>query len=150
MKKILCTILVGLMLLSLTACGSDPKTKTVILTLEESGTTIDYKLEALDDVVQKITQISTVDCSSFSDEELSIIQSSAKEYASAYEAIEGVTYSIDIDSTNLVETITIDTTNTDSLQELSASGLLPIDGTADSISLEKTVENLKELGMTEK
>lgn len=150
MKKVLCTILASLIFFTFTACGSEPEEKCVILTSEEDGITMDYQLDALDDTVQKITQTTTIDCSSFTEEEISIITSSVDEYRAAYEAIEGVTYSLETIDTDLVETITIDTTNSDSLQELNDSGLLPIDGTADSISLEKTVENLKELGMTEK
>lgn len=148
MKKILCAVLTTCMLFALTACGSKPESKTVVLTYDLSGTTIDYQLDALDDTVQKITQVSTVDCSAYSDEDLSIILESADEYAASYEVIEGVTYSIEVEDSNLIETIVIDTTNLDSLQELSDSGLLPIDGDFDYISLEKTIENLESMGMT--
>lgn len=150
MKKLLCTILSGLILFSLAACGTEPEEKSVVLTLEEDGTTIDYQLDALDDTVQKITQTSSVDCSAFTEEELSSVLDSADEYTAVYEDLECITYSVEIVDTKLVETIIIDTTNSDSLQELSDAGLLPIEGSADTISLEKTVENLKELGMTEK
>lgn len=150
MKKVLCTILASLIFFTFTACGTEPEEKCVILTSEEDGMTIDYQLDALDDTVQMITQTTTIDCSSYTEEEISIITSSVDEYRAAYEAIEGVTYSLETIDTDLVETITIDTTNSDSLQELNDSGLLPIDGTADAISLEKTVENLKEDGMTVK
>lgn len=150
MKKVLCTILASLIFFTFTACGTEPEEKCVILTSEEDEITIDYQLDALDDTVQMITQTTTIDCSSFTEEEVSIITSSVDEYRVAYEAIEGVTYSLETIDTDLVETITIDTTNSDSLKELNDSGLLPIEGTADTISLEKTVENLKELGMTVK
>lgn len=150
MKKVLCTILASLIFFTFTACGTEPEEKCVILTSEEDGMTIDYQLDALDDTVQMITQTTTIDCSSYTEEEISIITSSVDEYRAAYEAIEGVTYSLETIDTDLVETITIDTTNSDSLKELNDSGLLPIDGTADAISLEKTVENLKEDGMTVK
>ena len=147
MKKILCAILTGLMLLSVTACGNSEPT-TVTLTMEQNGATIDYKLDAKGDVVQTITQTSTVDCSAYTEEQLAVIEESAGQYAASYEGIEGVTYSIETVDTNLVETIVIDATNSDSLQELSDLGLLPIEGSSSSISLEKTVENLEALGMT--
>lgn len=150
MKKILCTILASLIFFTFTACGAKPEEKCVILTSEENGITIDYQLDALDDTVQKITQTTTIDGSLFTEEQISIITSAADEYRATYKAIEGVTYSLETVDTDLIETITIDTTNSDSLQELNDSGLLPIDGTTDAISLEKTIENLKELGMTEK
>ena len=136
------------MLLSLTACGSKPEPQTVVLTLNQNGTNIDYQLDALDDTVQMITQTSTVDCSAYSEEDLALILASAEEYAASYEEIEGVTYSVKTVDTDLVETIVIDTTNSDSLKQLSDSGLLPIEGSADTISLEKTIANLEELGMT--
>lgn len=150
MKKILCTILSGFILFSLAACGAEPEEKSVVLTLEEEGATVDYQLDALDDTVQKITQTSTIDCSAFAEEQLSSVLDNAEEYAAAYEEIEGVTYSIETVDSDLVETITIDLTKVDSLQELADSGLLPVESDADSISFEKTVENLKGLGMTEK
>lgn len=150
MKKILCAILASLMLLSLTACGS-AETETVVLTMEQNGTVIDYTLEAKGDTVQKIIQTSTIDCSAFSEDEIAIIESAADEYAATYADFEGVTYSMKVEDTDLVETIIIDTTNKDTLQGLSNEGLLPIEGNnADSISLEKTIENLEALGMTVK
>lgn len=150
MKKILCTILASLIFFTFTACGSEPEEKCVIFTSEEDGITIDYQLDALDDTVQKITQTTTIDGSLFTEEQISIIISAADGYRATCKAIEGVTYSFETVDTDLIETITIDTTNSDSLQELNDSGLLYIDGTTDVISLEKTIENLKELGMTEK
>ncbi|MBO5460862.1 MAG: DUF1307 domain-containing protein, partial [Ruminococcus sp.] len=128
-------------------CGNSEPT-TVTLTMEQNGATIDYKLDAKGDVVQTITQTSTVDCSAYTEEQLAVIEESAGQYAASYEGIEGVTYSIETVDTNLVETIVIDATNSDSLQELSDLGLLPIEGSSSSISLEKTVENLEALGMT--
>lgn len=150
MEKFLCTILASLIFFSFTACGTEPEEKSIILTLEEEGTTVDYQLDALDDTVQKITQTSTIDCSAFTEEQLSSVFDNAEQYTAAYEEIEGVTYSIETVDTDLVETITIDLTKIDSLEELSDSGLLSIEGEADSISFEQTIENLKELGMTEK
>lgn len=150
MKKFLCTILASFILFSFTACGTEPEEKSIILTLEEEGTTVDYQLDAFDDTVQKITQTSTIDCSAFTEEQLSSVFDNAEQYTAAYEEIEGVTYSIETVDGDLVETITIDLTKVDSLQALSDSGLLPVESDADSISFEKTVENLKGLGMTEK
>ncbi len=150
MKKFLCTILASLIFFSLTACGTEPEEKSMILTLEEDGITVDYQLDALDDTVQKITQTSMIDCSAFAEEQISTVIDAVEEYTAAYEEIEGVTCSIETVDTDLVETITIDLTKIDSLEELSDSGLLSIEGDADSISFEQTVESLKELGMTEK
>ena len=150
MKKFLCAILAAVMVLSLAACGGEEMTTTV-LTMEQDGITIDYTLEAEGDVVKKIIQKSTLDGSVFDEATMDLMLQSAEGYKEAYEAYAGVTYELKEDGTNLVETITIDTTDMEMLKELSAAGLVPMDTeNADVVSLEKTIANLKELGMTEK
>lgn len=149
MKKMLFTILASLMLLSLTACGS-PEPETVVLTYEANGTLIDYELEAINDIVQTITQTTTVDCSMYTEDQILIIEETAAEYATIYGEIEGVTYSTEMVGTDLVETLIIDATSSETLQTLNDEGLLPIEGSDSAISLEKTVENLEALGMTVK
>jgi len=150
MKKLLCAILAAVMVLSLAACGGEEMTTTV-LTMEQDGITIDYTLEAEGDVVKKIIQKSTLDGSLFDEATMDLMLQSAESYREAYEAYAGVTYELEEVGANLVETITIDTTDMDMLKELSAAGLVPMDTeNADVVSLEKTVANLKELGMTEK
>ena len=73
----------------------------------------------------------------------------ADTFKEQYEAYECVTYTLEEDGANLVETITIDTTDMDMLQALSDAGLVPMDTEdADSVSLERTIENLESLGMT--
>ena len=149
MKKLLCAILSVFMILSLVACGG--KETTTVLTMEQEGITINYELLAEGDVVKQITQTSILDGSAFDEATLDLMLESADGYKEAYEAYTGVSYTLEEDGTNLVETITIDTTDMDVLQELSDAGLVPMDTEgADVVSLEKTVENLKELGMTVK
>lgn len=149
MKKFLCVILSCLMLLSLVACGSEDPTTTTTLTMTQNGVTIDYELEAKGDVVVKITQTSTLDGSLFTEEQIDAMLEAATEYEATYEAIDGVTYTLEENGGNLVETITIDASSADTIQALSDSGMLPVDTEgATSISLEKTVENLESLGMT--
>ena len=151
MKKFLCAILASLMVLTLVACGGGSDLQTVVLTMEQNGTTIDYELVADGDVVQQITQTSTLDGSLYTEEQIDLIMESADEFAAAYAEIDGVTYSIEEKDGDIVETIKIETTDADTIQALSDAGLLPVDqDNATSISLKKTIENLEALGMTVK
>ena len=49
---------------------------------------------------------------------------------------------------SLKEIITIDASNADALEELSDAGMLPLEGSGQKISLEKTVESLESQGWT--
>ena len=148
MKKLFCTFLTCLMVVSLTACGS--QTKTVVLSMEENGVVTEMKLEAEGDAITKITQTSTIDCSGYSDDNIALIKSYGEQYKTTYEQIEGITYSMKESGTDLIEEIVVDATNADTLDQLSSSGLFEIEGSSSTLSLEKTVENLKSLGMSEK
>ena len=155
MKKFLCTILAALMVLTATACGSgsdEPaKLDETVLSMEQSGVTMDFILYSDGDVVKQVVQKSILDVSAYTEEQVQAIIDSTDEYASAYAAYEGVSYKVEQDGTNIVETITIDTTDMDMLQTLSDAGLVPLDtNNADFISLEMTVESLTATGFTQK
>lgn len=148
MKKFLCAILAALMVLSMAACSSS-EPQTVVLTMEQNGVSIDYQLDAKGDIVQKITQTTTMDCSAYTEDQIAAVEEAVAQYEAAYNAIEGVTYTAGLEGTDFVETIIIDTTDEDTISELSAQGLVPVEGEG-LISLEKTVELMKEQGFTEK
>lgn len=71
-----------------------------------------------------------------------------EEVSPVYEEIEGVTYEVTRDGDELKEIITIDASNADALEELSDAGMLPLEGSGQKISLEKTVESLESQGWT--
>ena len=155
MKKLLCAILAAVMVLAVTACGggSDEPKKLdeTVLAMDQNGVSIEFALYSDGDTVKQIVQKSILDGSAFTDEQIQTLIDSTEQYAASYEAFEGVTYEFKQDGTKLIETITIDTTDMDMLQALSDAGLVPLDAkNADFISLEKTIENLKAMGMTEK
>lgn len=145
-KKIVSLVLVGLMVFLMTACGA--KEKSAVLTYEQTGVLMEYRIDAKGDVVQKITQTSTLDCSAFSEDQVAAIEASLVEYADTYEKMDGVEYSSSKSGDAIVETIIIDATNGDTLGELADAGLLPIEGDASKISLSKTIDNLEEQGWT--
>lgn len=74
-----------------------------------------------------------------------------EQYGEEYAQYDCVTHSVSQKGNELLETIVIDTTDMDELYELSDVGLVPLElENASFISLEKTVESLKGLGMVEK
>ncbi len=141
MKKILSFILAVIILLSFTACKkSDPQ--IVTLNIEDSGVLSTYTLEADGDVVHTIKQTTTMDCTGFVEQQFDIINEAITEYEAIYNAVEGVTYEVDVTETSMVEKLTIDATNKDTLKELSDQGLMPVES-GDYISLEKTVKSME-------
>lgn len=145
-KKIVSLVLAGLMVFLMTACGA--KEETAVLTYEQMGVLIEYRMDAKGDVVQKITQTSTLDCSAFSDDQVAVIEASLDEYAETYKKMDGVEYSSSKTGAVIVETIIIDATNKDTLEDLVKAGLLPIEGETSKISLSKTIDNLEDQGWT--
>lgn len=148
MKKILSLILAGMMILSLAACNSS-EPQTVTLNIEESGILSEYTLEANGDVVHTIRQTTTMDCTGFTEEQFAIIDEAIQEYKALYAEIEGVVYDVAVNETAMVETVSIDVSNEETVAALSEAGLMPVEGEG-AISLEKTVESMVELGWTVK
>jgi len=140
MKKILSIMITAILLCSFTACNQ-AKTKTVTLHIEDSGILGQYVLEAEDNVVKTITQITTMECTGFVEEQFKILEDAAAEYKTVYEAMEGVTYDVEITEKAMVETLTIDAANKTALDALFEQGLLPLEK-GDYIALDQTVEAL--------
>jgi len=138
---------VGLSALMLIGCGST-KEQSVTLTNESSGVKVDMLLEAKGDTLQKMTQTSTLDISAYGEEYVDLFQEQIDLAEEKFEGITGATYSYDYGDTELKEIITIDMTDTDSLDKLSNENLLPIEGTTSKVSLEKTKESLVGQGWT--
>ena len=148
MKKLLSIMIVAIMALSLIACGG-PEPQTATLKYEENGVVLEYTIDAADDEVEKITQVSTLDCSIYSEDELTLLEETLDEYAKIYEEYEAVTYSSEISDSNMIETIVIDVTNLDQMKELAEAGLVPLDDPdASFISFDKTIESLQSQGWT--
>ncbi len=144
MRKLLCISVSILMLLAMTACGG--KEQTVVLTFNQDGVEMEFQMDAKGDIVQTITQTSVLDCSAYEQEQIDAIIESTEEYSATYEEYDGVTYTVTTEGTDIIEKIVIDTTDSDNLEELSEAQLLPIDGSAEKISVKKTVEALEAEG----
>lgn len=150
MKKTISAILVITLLLALVGCGSaEPKTATLTYEDASSGVSYVYHLEAIGDKCQKLTQTTYLDCSIYDADQIEYLKEAIEEYAGIYDEYEGVTYKTEIGDTTLTEVLTIDVSNMTLVKSLSDAGLLPMDnGSADYISLKKTVESLKSQGWT--
>ena len=146
MKRFISFMLALVLMCSLTACNQK-NMKTVTLHIEDSGVLGQYVLEAEDNVVNKITQITTMDCTGFVEEQFAIIEEAVATYTEIYEAIEGVTYKVEISETSMVETLVIDATNENTLATLAEQGLMPLDE-GEHIALDQTVESMCAEGWT--
>ncbi len=144
MKKYLTFLMVIIIVFSFAACKkSDPQ--IVTLNIEDSGVLGTYTLEADGDMVHTIKQTTTMDCTGFVEEQFAIIKEAASEYETIYNTIKGVTYEVEITETSMIENLTIDATNKETLKELSEQGLMPVES-GDYISLEKTVNSMEAEG----
>lgn len=147
MKKWFTWILTGILIFTLAACGSKSQTVTLLYDETDTGIKTTYTLEADGDVVHTITQVTTMDCTDFTEEQFDIINESVEQYKGIYEAIEGIQYDVKITDTSMVETITIDVSNEATVTSLSEQNLMPVEGEG-AISLEKTVESMTGQGWT--
>lgn len=130
----------------LSACNGAQGSQTARLTLEVDGITISYELEAENDIIQTITQVSTLEKAAFTYADVDSFEASFLEYQTIYDAIEGTTYQTESTEDSLIETIVLDVSNTKTLQTLASQGLLPVEGNTKRLSFSNTVEELQSQG----
>lgn len=146
MKKTFCLLCTMLLIFMLSACNGAQGSQTARLTLEVDGITISYELEAENDIIQAITQVSTLEKAAFTYADVDSFEASFSEYQAIYDAIEGTTYQTESTEDALVETITLDVSNSKTLQTLASQGLLPVEGNTKRLSFSNTVEELQSQG----
>jgi len=106
------------------------------------------QLEAKGDTIHTMTQTSTVEVGELTDEQKTLVEDEIKKAEANFADIKGAEYTYEFGDTELKETITIDMTDSDSLDQLSSKNLLPIQGSTSKISLKATRTNLEEQGWT--
>ena len=143
MKKLFPFIIACIMMISLVACGE--KEQTVTLSLVDSGLVTHFTLVAEGDIVHTIHQVTTLDCTGYTEGQLDVVKESVAQYKTIYNLIDGVTYNVEMTETSMIETFTIDASNKETISTLSTQGLMPIDG-GGTISLEKTIKSLESQG----
>lgn len=148
MKKIVCVLLSSLMLLTVTACGEKEVKDAAVGTVEQDGVSITMRFDAAGDTITNITQESVMPIEGYTEEQIQTIRDSIADAAATYEAIENVEYSSEETDTELREVIVIPT-DEETLKTVVDAGLLPVsDENVTELSLEQTVEGLKEAGWT--
>ena len=148
MKKIVCVLLSSLMLFTMTACGEKEVKDAAVGTVEQDGVSITMRFDAAGDTITKSTQESVMPIEGYTEEQIQTIRDSIADAAATYEAIENVEYSSEETDTELREVIVIPT-DEETLKTVVDAGLLPVsDENVTELSLEQTVEGLKEAGWT--
>ena len=149
MKKQLCALMAGAVMLGLAACGGEEEVQNAATaTLEQNGVTMTMSFDAKGDVVTKITQESVIDLSGYTEEQIETLNATVDTAEETYAALENVEYSCEEEDGKLVERIVIPT-DEDTLKEVVEQGLLPVDDeNVTQLSLESTVDNLESAGWT--
>ena len=149
MKKQLCALMAGAVMLGLAACGGEEEVQNAATaTLEQNGVTMTMSFDAKGDVVTKITQESVIDLSGYTEEQIETLNATVDTAEETYAALENVEYSCEEEDGKLVERIVIPT-DEDTLNEVVEQGLLPVDDeNVTQLSLEATVDNLESAGWT--
>ena len=149
MKKQLCALMAGAVMLGLAACGGEEEVQNAATaTLEQNGVTMTMSFDAKGDVVTKITQESVIDLSGYTEEQIETLNATVDKAEETYAALETVEYSCEEEDGKLVERIVIPM-DEDTLKEVVEQGLLPVDDeNVTQLSLEATVDNLESAGWT--
>ena len=149
MKKQLCALMAGAVMLGLAACGGEEEVQNAATaTLEQNGVTMTMSFDAKGDVVTKITQESVIDLSGYTEEQIETLNATVDTAEETYAALENVEYSCEEEDGKLVERIVIPM-DEDTLKEVVEQGLLPVDDeNVTQLSLEATVDNLESDGWT--
>lgn len=120
-----------------------------LVTADDQGVYISMTFDAVDDQIQTITQVSKLDISGYDADSIAEVKISCDKAAKSFEEISGADYRYEQTEDELVETITLDTSSKDNMDEIRAAGLLPVEGSGDFLSLNETIISLKTQGWIE-
>lgn len=116
---------------------------------EENGIETYMQFDAAGDNVYQITQYDSFDFEEFgmTEEEITEAAESTKStYDETLASCEGTSYSYTIEDTVFTETFVFDTSTTEKVQAIAASGVLSFDSEATYISFDGSIEQLTENG----
>ncbi|MDE6166942.1 MAG: DUF1307 domain-containing protein [Acetatifactor sp.] len=137
---LLCCVLVAM----LAGCGK--KEETVTVRMEQDGGVMEITMDATNDIITKWVQKSTI--SGVDDAAMEILEPTIKATEDVYAPFEKVEYKTERNGDTLVETITIDMSDSATVKALVEAKLMPVDGNSDRISLKLTVQSFKDQGFT--
>lgn len=149
MKRVVSMIAVCVMALGLMACGKEEVKSAAVCKIEQNGVPIEMVLDAKGDKITKINQTARISIEGFSEEQVNAIQETIDQAAAVYKEIEGVSYEIEQNDTDIAEKIIMNVEDKDTLKAVIDAGLLPVTGdNITQLSLKKTKESLESAGWT--
>ena len=145
-KRLICVLMLGVMMVMLGACGAGMQTATC--KIEQNGVVIELTMEANNDIITKWIQTSTISLGELDEAAKAVLDAVVEQSKTNYAPYDKVSYKVTTTNDMMVEVITIDMTDSDTIKGLVDAGLLPVTGNASKLSLKKTVKNLKSQGYT--
>ena len=149
MKKIITSLVILAVAVSLTACGGKEQSVTYTMESDLNGVimTDTMVLDAKGDRVQQMTEIDELDMAEVDTTTQSLLVEQYDAIVETYNSVEGVECTSETGEGTYSITIVIDATG-DAISELASLGLLQVEGGTDGISLEGTGEALTQSGYT--
>ncbi len=145
MKKTLKILLTLIITCLCVACQTNNDPQTVSLVGEYQGAHYHITLDALGDKVIKQTQITTLNLDEYDETVKSAIQSSTENFKKIYGELDFTTYSVEYKDNQVVETIILDLSELDYIEQLVEAELLHYQGEDISfVSLKKTVKEFED------
>lgn len=149
MKRVISVIAACVMVLGLAACGGKEVKNAAVCKIEQNGAEIEMVLDAKGDKITKINQTVKISIEGYSEEQVQSLQDMVDQVAETYKEIDGITYEIEQDNTEIAEKISMDVENKDTLKAVIEAGLLPVEGdNVTKLSLKSTKEALEKAGWT--
>lgn len=145
MKKVLMVLLTLVFALTFYSCGLGEK-QAGVYTYSDENISVEMTIFAKGDDISKIEQVSKLDISGYSSEEIKEVEANIKEMEKVCKSIDGVEYSTKKEKNKITETISV-AVNEKTIEKIKKENLVPVeDQKAKSISLKKFTESLESSG----
>lgn len=145
MKKVLMVLLTLVFALTFYSCGLGEK-QAGVYTYSDENISVEMTIFAKGDDISKIEQVSKLDISGYSSEEIKEVEANIKEMEKVCKSIDGVEYSTKKEKNKITETISV-AVNEKTIEKIKKENLVPVeDQKAKSISLKKITESLENSG----
>lgn len=145
MKKVLMVLLTLVFALTFYSCGLGEK-QAGVYTYSDENISVEMTIFAKGDDISKIEQVSKLDISGYSSEEIKEVEANIKEMEKVCKSIDGVEYSTKKEKNKIAETISV-AVNEKTIEKIKKENLVPVeDQKAKSISLKKFTESLENSG----
>ena len=145
MKKVLMVLLTLVFALTFYSCGLGEK-QAGVYTYSDENISVEMTIFAKGDDISKIEQVSKLDISGYSSEEIKEVEANIKEMEKVCKSIDGVEYSTKKEKNKITETISV-AVNKKTIEKIKKENLVPVeDQKAKSISLKKFTESLESSG----